>query len=103
MQEQLQGHKGTFGAPLARTLSIEESGRSSASLGTGLASDWRARLVGDSEDDGDSPASLLRFSMPPSESPRGTFNVPKAVVPCTGRGDRIKPDLHWMRLQCWSG
>ncbi len=96
LQEQLQGHKGTFGAPLARTLSIEESGRSSASLGTGLASDWRARLVGDSEDDGDSPASLLRFSMPPSESSRIIPNIPFTVLSCSGRGDKTNPNLRWM-------
>lgn len=66
MQEQLERK---FGAPLARTLSVEESARSSASLGTGLAGEWRTRLLGDSEDDGDSPASLLRFSMPLSGCP----------------------------------
>ena len=89
-QEQLQGQKGTLGAPLMRTLSVEESGRSSASLGTGLASDWRARLVGDSEDDGDSPASLLRFSLPPSEFPY-TQN-PLTHGSRTGGGDK----LNWM-------
>lgn len=69
-QERLQGHGKAYGGQqLARTVSLEESARSSASLGTGLANDWRARLLGDSEDDGDSPASLLRYSLPLSERP----------------------------------
>lgn len=57
-------HGQVFGAPLSRTLSAEESGRSSASLGTGVACNWRGPLLADSENDGDSPASLLRFTLP---------------------------------------
>ena len=49
--------------PLGRSLSVEESGRSSATLGESAASQWQGQQLGISEDDGDSPASMV-FAMP---------------------------------------
>ena len=48
---------------IPRTLSVGESGRSSATLGTSSAEEWLQQAAGESDNDGDSPASRLRYQL----------------------------------------
>ena len=48
---------------IPRTLSVGESGRSSATLGTSSAEEWLQQAAGESDNDGDSPASMLRYQL----------------------------------------
>ena len=49
--------------PIPRTLSVEESGRSSATLGTASAEEWLQQAAQEVEKDGDSPASRLQYQL----------------------------------------
>ena len=49
--------------PIPRTLSVGESGRSSATLGTSSFEEWLQQAARESENDGDSPASRLQLQL----------------------------------------
>ena len=59
-----QAERGALGGkPIPRTLSVEESGRSSATLGTASAEEWLQQAAREGENDGDSPASRLQYQL----------------------------------------
>ena len=51
------------GKPIPRTQSVEESGRSSATLGTASAEEWLQQAAREGGNDGDSPASRLQYQL----------------------------------------
>ena len=54
---------------IPRTLSVGESGRSSATLGTSSVEEWLQWAARGSDNDGDSPASRLQYQLMQGEVP----------------------------------
>ncbi|CAK0786325.1 hypothetical protein CVIRNUC_009538 [Coccomyxa viridis] len=68
-----QAERGALGGkPIPRTLSVEESGRSSATLGTASAEEWLQQAARDGENDGDSPASRLQYQLMQGQAHRSS-------------------------------
>lgn len=61
---------------IPRTLSVGESGRSSATLGTSSVEEWLQQAAGESDNDGDSPASMLRYQLMQGECSSLSHAVP---------------------------
>lgn len=79
--------RGCHSAKLARTLSVEESARSSPTMGGGSGClDWRGRgatSLADSEDDGESPGSMEGYVMATGAPPAAN----DAHAPSPGQAD----------------
>ncbi len=58
-----QAERAVGSKSIPRTLSVGESGRSSATLGTSSVEEWLQQAARQSEDNGDSPASRLQFQL----------------------------------------